>query len=118
MKWIRQHIVAHALFMLLAWMGYQYSVLLLSHVHVIDGVVYVHAHRSSDSASKGVQHTHTGGQLFVLDQLMHLSSEDVLHSPDLPLFCLVLGAVGGVLYLSACRATTLFAYRLRPPPFV
>ena len=67
MKHQRRYIVI-SLFLLTLFVAYQASIMHFSHIHVINGVMIVHSHPSTDN-----QHTHTEGQALTLAHISHWS---------------------------------------------
>ena len=49
------------LFLLALFLTYQVSITMFTHVHIINGVMIVHSHPSSDD-----HHTHTAGQVITI----------------------------------------------------
>ncbi len=64
-----------SLLLLFLWIGYQYSIHTLSHAHVVDGIVYVHSHLSSDNGKAEVHHQHTSSQLYLITQITNPTYE-------------------------------------------
>lgn len=52
------------LFLLALFLTYQVSINMFAHVHIINGVMIVHSHPSSDN-----RHTHTAGQVITIAQI-------------------------------------------------
>lgn len=58
------------LFLLALFLTYQVSITMFTHVHIINGVMIVHSHPSSDD-----HHTHTAGQVITI---AHIGSYQTL----------------------------------------
>ena len=67
-EWLR-YIVA-PLLLLALFLTYQVSITLFTHVHIVNGVMIVHSHPSSEK-----HHTHTTGQVILI---AHLSTIQTL----------------------------------------
>ncbi len=70
-KRIRKHIIIWSAFLLTLFAVYYSIIAIYTHVHIINGVMVVHSHPFHG------QHTHTEGQLLVLNFLSHFYSEEV-----------------------------------------
>lgn len=73
---VRNKILSY--FLLVLATGYIGCVVFFTHIHIIDGVVIVHAHKTSDS--NGDQHQHTSNELV----LFHALSHYVASGSDIP----------------------------------
>ncbi|MBQ7823516.1 MAG: hypothetical protein IJ338_05020 [Bacteroidaceae bacterium] len=62
-------------FMLVLATGYIGCVIFFTHVHIIDGVVIAHAHKTADS--NGEQHQHTSNELILFHTLFHYAISDI-----------------------------------------
>lgn len=91
MRHIRKYRILIVLSILGIWTGYQCCIHVLSHVHVVNGTVYVHSHRaSSDGGNKGVYHVHSFVQLILLQQLSQPVSEEGVLACKLSLFLVLM----------------------------
>ena len=69
-KQIRKYILACSAFLLTIFSVYYTTIVLYTHFHVINGVTVVHAHPFQG------EHTHSQGQLLVLDFFSHFYSDE------------------------------------------
>ena len=67
---IRKHILACSAFLLIIFSVYYGMIAVYSHFHVINGVMVMHAHPFHG------QHSHTQGQLLVLNFFSHFYSDE------------------------------------------
>lgn len=94
------------------FLAYQASIMLFSHVHIVNGVMIVHSHPSSDK-----HHTHTAGQVITIAQIASFHSVE-------PERGVVADIERPVLYVLGYSANTFRAVaphthcvHLRAPPF-
>ena len=69
-KEIRKYIVGCSVFLLTIFSVYYTMVVMYTHFHIINGVTVIHAHPYSG------EHTHSQGQLLVLDLFSHFYSDE------------------------------------------
>lgn len=70
-KQIRKYILVCSALMLIIFSVYYTMVAMYTHFHIINGVTVMHAHPFHG------QHTHSQGQLFVLDFFSHFYTDEV-----------------------------------------
>ena len=70
-KTIRKYIVACSAFLLIIFSVYYTMVAMYTHFHIINGVTVMHAHPFHG------EHSHSQGQLLVLDLFSHFYSDEV-----------------------------------------
>lgn len=102
-------------FLLILFIGFISGITLFTHAHIINQELYYHSHPYDKSESK--QHSHTEGQLQLLDLYYNTTLEpDVLPNVSLTVFFQIDALIYDCTITSFENTLQLNHFRLRAPP--
>lgn len=99
------------LLLLTLFITYQASITMFAHAHIVNGVMIVHSHPSSD-----LHHTHTVGQVITIAHLSTLQTLEAEGAIEMPVFRPVLYVLDGSAILSRALSRTTSGIQWRAPP--
>ena len=107
----RRYIVA-PLLLLALFLMYQVSITLFTHVHIVNGVMIVHSHPSSEK-----HHTHTTGQVILIAHLSTIQTLEPGGQTEMTVFRPVLYVLEYKTNTFRAKALCAQCIHLRAPPF-
>lgn len=107
----RKHILA-SLLLLSLFLAYQASVTMFTHAHIVNGVMIVHSHPSSQK-----QHTHTEGQVITIAHLASFHGVEPDAGVEVVSECPVLYVLDCLTDTFRVLAPHTHCIHLRAPPF-
>ena len=107
----RRYIVA-PLLLLALFLTYQVSITLFTHVHIVNGVMIVHSHPSSDK-----HHTHTTGQVISIAHLSTIQTLEPGGQTEMTVFRPVLYVLEYKTNTFRAKVLCAQCIHLRAPPF-
>ena len=107
----RRYIVA-PLLLLALFLTYQVSITLFTHVHIVNGVMIVHSHPSSEK-----HHTHTTGQVILIAHLSTIQTLEPGGQTEMTVFRPLLYVLEYKINTFRAKALCAQCIHLRAPPF-
>lgn len=99
------------MWLLALFLSYQASITFFAHVHIVNGVMFVHSH-----PVPGKHHTHTAGQVITIAQLSDMHTLEAELTPHLEVVLPVLYALEPTFEPSCIVPSRVDGIYLRAPP--